>query len=99
MVIDIVIIKEEEINRGHWKISTESQPDIGNIVRVAQLRIGKNLNEQRNQLLHSLELHCKGIPATKEKEKKNEPNPFPMLLRPKRTVAETTKWCIKDIVV
>ena len=94
------MIKGEEKNRGHWKIGIVNHLYIGkdNIIRVAQV-IGKKLIDQPIQLLYPLELHCEGITATNDNEKKNELNPSATEFCPKRTVAEIEKQCLKDIVI
>ena len=86
---DVVMIKGEEKNRGHWKIGIVNHLYIGkdNIIRVAQLCIGK----KSIQLLFPLELHCEGITTTNENEKKNELNPSATEVRPKRPATEIVK--------
>ena len=66
------MVKGEEKNRGHWKISIVNHLyiDKDNIIRVAQLRIGKKLIDRPIQQLYPLELHCEGITATNEGERK-----------------------------
>ena len=52
---DVVMIKGEEKNRGHWKIGIVNYLYIGkdDIIRVAQLRIGKKLLiDQFNYFMH-----------------------------------------------
>ena len=73
---DVVMIKGEDKNRGHWKIDILNHLYIGkdNIIRVAQLRIGMKLIDRPIQLLYPLELHCEGIITTNEDETKNELN-------------------------
>ena len=95
------MIKGEEKNRGHWKIGIANPLYIGkdNIIRVAQLRIGKMLIDRPIQLLYPLELHCEGITTTNEDEKKNELNPSATEFRPKGTAAEIAKWRLKDITI
>ena len=63
---DVVLIKGEEKNRGHWKIGIVNHLYSGkdNIIRVAQLRIGKKLTDRPIQLFYTLELHCEGITPT-----------------------------------
>ena len=63
---DVVLIKGEEKNRGHWKIGIVIHLYSGkdNIIRVAQLRIGKKLTDRPIQLFYTLELHCEGITPT-----------------------------------
>ena len=97
---DVVMIKGEEKNRGYWKIGTVSHLYIGkdNIIRVAQLRIGKKLIHRPIQLLYPLELHCEGITRTND-EKENELNPSATEFLPKRTAAEIAKWRLKDIAI
>ena len=48
---DVVIIKGEKKNRGHWKLGIVNHLHIGkgNIIRVAQLRIG---NYRFNYFIH-----------------------------------------------
>ena len=98
---DVVLIKGEEKNRGHWKIGIVNHLYSGkdNIIRVAQLRIGKKLIDRPIQLLYPLELHCEGMTPTNKDEKKNELNPSATEFRPKRTAAEIAKWRLKDIVI
>ena len=95
------MIKGEEKNRGHWKIGIVNHLYIGkdNIIRVAQLHIGKKIIDRPIQLLYPLELHCEGITTTNEDEKKNELNPLVTEFRPKSTAAEIAKWRLKDIVI
>ena len=71
---DVVMIKGEVKNRGHWKIDILNHLYIGkdNIIRVAQLHKEKKLIDQPNQLLYPLKWHCEGITATNKYEKKNE---------------------------
>ena len=98
---DVVLTKEEEKNRRHWKIGIVNHLYSGkdNIIRVAQLRIGKKLIDRPIQLLYPLELHCEGITPTKKDEKKNELNPSATKFRPKRTAAELTKGRLRDIAI
>ena len=83
------MIKGEGKNRRHWKIGIVNHLYIGkgNIIRVAQLHIGKKLIDRPIQLLYPLELHCEGITITNGDEKKNESNPSATEFRPKRTTA------------
>ena len=67
-----------------------------NIIRVAELRIGKKLIDRPIQLLYLLELHCDGITTTNNDEKKNELNPSATDFRPKQTAAKMAKWRLKD---
>ena len=94
------MIKREQKNRGHWKIGIVNRLYIGkdNIIRVAQLRIGKKLIDRPIQLFYPLELHWEVV-TTSEHEKKNELNPSATEFRPKRTAAEIAKWRLKDIVI
>ena len=71
----------------------------GNIIQVAQLRIGKKLIDRPVQLLYPLELHCEGITTTNEDEKKNELNPSATEFLPKRTAAEIAKSRLKDLAI
>ena len=98
---DVVLIKGEEKNRGHWKIGIVNHLYSGkdNIIRVAQLRTGKKLIDRPIQLLYPLELHCKGITPTNKDEKKNELNPSATKFGPKRTAAEIAKWRLRDIAI
>ena len=59
---DVVMIKGKEKNREHWQIGIGNHLYIGknNIIRVAQLRIGKKLIDRPIQLLYPLELYCEG---------------------------------------
>ena len=68
---DVVMIRREEKN---WKIGIVNHLYIGkdNNIRFTQLRIGKKLIDRPIQLFYPLELHCEGITATNEDEKKNE---------------------------
>ena len=95
------MVKGEEKNRGHWKISIVNHLyiDKDNIIRVAQLRIGKKLIDRPIQQLYPLELHCEGITTTNEGEKKSELNPSATEFCPKRTAAEIAKWRLKDIAI
>ena len=96
-----MMIKGEQKYRGHWKIGVVNHLHIGkdNIIRVAQLRIGKKFFDRPIQLLYALELHSEGIRATNEDEKKNELNPSGIDFHPKRTAAEIAKWPLKDIAI
>ena len=98
---DVVLIKGEEKNRGHWKIGIVNHLYSGkdNIIRVAQLRIGKKLIDRPIQLLYPMELHYEGITRSNKDEKKNELNPSATEFRPKRTAAEIAKWRFKDITI
>ena len=98
---DVVMIKGEEKNRGHWKVCIVSHMYIGkdNIIQVAQLSIGKKLIDRPIHLFYPMELHCEGITTTDEDEKKNELNPSVTEFRPKRPAAEIAKWWLKDIAI
>ena len=98
---DVVLIKGEEKNRRHWKIGNVNHLYSGkeNIIRVAQLRLGKKLIDRPIQLPYPLELHCESITPTSKDENKNELNPSVTEFRPKRTAAETTKWRLKNIAI
>ena len=71
---DVVVIKGEVKNRGHWKIDILNHLYIAkdNIIRVAQLYKEKKLIDRPNQLLYPLKWHCEGITITNKYEKKNE---------------------------
>ena len=71
-VDDVVMIKEEEKNRGQRKIIMVNHLYIGkdSIIRVAQLSIGKKLIDRPIQLPYPLELHCESITAPNKDEKK-----------------------------
>ena len=96
-----MLIKGEDKNRGHWKIGIINHlySSKDNIIRVVQLRIGKEIIDRTIQLLYPLELHCEGITPTNKDKKKNELNPSATEFRPKRTAAEIAKWRLKDIVI
>ena len=98
---DVVMIKGEEKNRGHWKISIVNDLYIGrnNIIRVAQLRIGKKLIDRPIQLLYLLELHFEGIITKNGDQKKNELNPSASEFHPKQIAIEIAKWRLKDIAI
>ena len=68
----------------------------GNIIRVAQLCIGKKLIDGPIQQLYSLKLPCECITTTNEDEKKSKLNPSACS---KRTAAETVKWWLKDFAI
>ena len=68
----------------------------GNIIRVAQLCIGKKLIDGPIQQLYSLKLPCECITTTNEDEKKSKLNPSACS---KRTAAETAKWWLKDFAI
>ena len=71
---DDVLIKGEEKNRGHWKIGIVNHlyNDKDNIIRVAQLRIGKKLIDRPIQQLYSFEFHCESItPQLRMRRKTN----------------------------
>ena len=92
-----MLIKGEEKNWGHWKVGIVNHLYNGkdNIIRVAQLHIGKKLIARPIQLLYPLELHCEGITPTNQDEKKNELILSATEFRPKRT--EIAKRRLKDI--
>ena len=98
---DVVLIKGEEKNRGHWKIGFVNHLYSGkdNIIRVVQLRIGKKLIDRPIQQLYPLELYCEGMTPANKDEKKNELSPSATEFRPKRTAAEITKWRLKHIAI
>ena len=100
-VDDAVMIKGEEKNREYWKRGIVNQLHIGkgNIIWVAQLRIGKKLIDRPIQLLYPLELYCEGITTTNEDEKKNELNLSATEFHPKRTAAEIAKWRLKNVAI
>ena len=97
---NVVMIKGEEKNRGHWKIGIVNLY-IGkeDIIQVAQLRIGKKLIDRPIQLHYPLDLYCEGVTTINEDEKKHELNTSAMEFCPKRTAAEIPKWRLKDIAV
>ena len=70
------MIKGEEQNRGHWKIDNANHPYIcrDNIIRAAQLHIGKKLIVRPVQLLSPLELHCEDVTTANRNKKINELN-------------------------
>ena len=70
-----------------------------NIIRVAELRIGKKLVDQPIELLYPMELRCDGITTKNGDEKKNELNPSATDFRLKQTAAEIAKWPLKDTFV
>ena len=98
---DVVLTKGKEKNRGHWKIGIVNHLyiDKGNIIRVAQLRIGKKLIDRPMQLIYLLEMHCEDITTTNGDEKKKVLNPPATEFRPKQTAAEIAKWRLKDIAI
>ena len=57
---DVVIIKSEEKNQGHWKLKIieELIPGRDGVVRAARLGVGKSYMEQPVQHLYSLEMSC-----------------------------------------
>ena len=98
---DVVMIKGEEKNWGHWMIGIVNNLHIGkdNIIRVAQLRIGKKLIDRPIQLLYPMELHCEGIATTNKDAKKSKLNPSATEFCPKRTAAEIAKCRLKYIAI
>ena len=66
---DIVMIKGEWKNRGHWKIGKVSQLYTGKdeVVRAVQMQVGTKFLVRPIQLLYPLELHC-DVPAREGKE-------------------------------
>ena len=71
---DVVLIKGEEKNRGHWKIGILNHLYNGkdNTIRVAQLHIGKKLIDRSIQLLYPFELPVKILhQQTRMKRKTN----------------------------
>ena len=92
---------QREKNQRNWKKGIVSHLYVGknNIIRVAQLFIGKKLIDRPIQLLYQLELYCEGIKTTDGDEKTNELDPSATEFCPKRTVAEVAKWWLKDIAI
>ena len=71
---DVVLIKGEEKNRGHWKIGILNHLYNGkdNTIRVAQLHIGKKLIDRSIQLLYPFEFPVKILhQQTRMKRKTN----------------------------
>lgn len=85
------MIKGKEKSRGHWKIGIMNHLYIGinSIIRVAQLRIGKELNGRPIQLLYSLELQCEVITTKNEDKKKYELNPAATEFRSKQLLLKS----------
>ena len=85
------MIKGKEKSRGQWKIGSSNNLYIGinSIIRVAQLRIGKELNGRPIQLLYSLELQCEVITTKNEDKKKYELNPAATEFRPKQLLLKS----------
>ena len=89
---DVVIIKNDERNRGKWQLGVVVQLLTGKdgLVMGAKLRAGKGVLERAVQLLYPLELSC------------NVERPRPVLraeaseFRPKRNAAAVAKIRIRD---
>ena len=62
-IADVVIIKGESKNRGHWKLTIVEKLHSGkdNVTRVVVLQTGKKYLERPIQLLHPMELHCNTV--------------------------------------
>ena len=94
---DIVIIKGESKNQGHWKLAIVEKLHFGkgDVIRAVGLRTAKNYLERPIQLLCSMELHCNIVRST---ETKLNPNVEEFRLsRPKQTTAAGAKVKIRDI--
>ena len=85
---DVVIIKGESKNRGHWKlvIVEKLHPGKDNIIRAVGLRTAKNYLERPIQLLYTMELHCTTVRSTETKL-----NPNMEEFRPNRAAAAVGK--------
>ena len=96
---DVVIIKGESKNRGHWKLAVVEKLPSGkdNAIGVVGLRTAKNYLERPTQLLYPMELHCNTFRNTETKL-----NPNVEEFRPRRlkqttgAVAKVKIWNIQQ---
>ena len=97
---DVVLIKDEERNRGHWKIGIVEKFIQGRdkVVRGAKLRAGKSTLERPVQHLFPLELSCDVLQtiqqASNEGAKLDARAPE---FRPRRKAAEAARGLLKII--
>ena len=96
---DIVMIKGESKNRGHWKIGKVSQLYTGKdeVVRAVQIQVRIKFLVRPIQLVYPLELHC-NVPVreVKEQEETNF-NVDAKEFRPRRIAAAIADARIQDI--
>ena len=61
---DVVIIRDDNKNRNHWKLAVVTDLIRGkdDIVRGAKLKTGRDILERAVQHLYPLELHCAQMP-------------------------------------
>ena len=94
---DVVLIRGEERNRGHWRIGIVEKLIKGRdkVVRGARLRTGKSYLERPVQLLFPLELSC-NMPPPKDKES-TPMNANAPVFRPKRKAAQAARELLANI--
>jgi uncharacterized protein YoxC len=94
---DVVLIRGEERNRGHWRIGIVEKLIKGRdkVVRGARLRTGKSYLERPVQLLFPLELSC-DMPPPKDKES-TPMNANAPVFRPKRKAAQAARELLANI--
>ena len=96
---DIVMIKGESKNRGHWKIGKVSQLYTGKdeVVRAVQIQVETKFLVRPIQLLYPLELHC-DVPAREVKEQvETNFNVDAKEFRPRHNAAAIVDARIQDI--
>ena len=93
---DVVLIKDEERNRGKWKIGIVVNLIRGRdgIVRAAKLRTGTTHIERAVQHLYPMELEC----DIQKEEPATELNPQAREFRPRRKTATEAAEKIKAVV-
>ena len=91
---DVMLIKGEEKNRGHWKIGIIQELITGRdgIVRGAKLRAGKSTLERAVQHLYPLEFQCDDSTVGKTSELNADAREF----RPRRVAAAIAKLRMRD---
>ncbi len=82
---DVVVIKNDERNRGKWNLGIVDGLIEGKdkVIRGAKIRTGKSYLERAIQLLYPLELSCDIEPERKD----GQLNPTATEFRPKRRAA------------
>lgn len=92
----VVLIKNDERNRGKWNLGIITKPIKGRdgVVRAVQLRAGKSYLERAVQHLYPLELECDKPP---EEQPKVTLDATAKEFRPKRKAAKEAETRIQDI--
>ena len=96
---DIIMIKDESKNRGHWKIGKVSQLYTGKdeVVRAVQMQVGTTFLVRPIQLLYTLELHW-DVQAREVKEREETKlNTNSKEFWPRRNAAAVADARIQDI--